>query len=45
MTNAARDMLTGDIASGMLRLSNALLVAAAIACGFALSIIMLGGVL
>lgn len=45
MTNAVRDMLMGDIASGMLRLSNSLLVAAAIACGFALSIIVLGGVL
>lgn len=45
MTNAVRDMLIGDIASGMLRLSNALLVAAAIACGFAVSIMVLGGVL
>lgn len=45
MTNAIRDMLIGDIASGMLRLSNAVLVAAAIACGFAFTIIALGGVL
>lgn len=45
MTNAVRDMLIGDIASGMLRLSNAVLVAAAIACGFAFTIILLGGVL
>lgn len=45
MTNAIRDMLMGDIASGMLRLSNAVLVAAAIACGFAFTIIVLGGVL
>ena len=45
MTNAVRDMLIGDIATGMLRLTNAVLTAAAIACGFALSIILLGGVL
>lgn len=45
MTNAVRDMLTGDIASGMLRLVNALLVAASIACGFALAIVLLGGAL
>lgn len=38
-------MLIGDIASGMLRLVNSLLMAAAIACGFAFSIIVLGGVL
>lgn len=45
MTNAIRDMLIGDIASGMLRLCNALLVSTAIACGFAFSIIILGGIL
>lgn len=45
MTNSVRDMLIGDIASGMLRLCNALLIAASIACGFALTIVVLGGVL
>ena len=45
MTNAIRDMLIGDIASGLLRLVNSVLVAAAIACGFAFTIIVLGGVL
>lgn len=45
MTNAVRDMLIGDIASGMLRISNAVLIAAAIACGFAFTIVVLGGVL
>ena len=45
MTNAIRDMLIGDIASGMLRLTNALIVAAAIACGFAMAIVLTGGVL
>ncbi len=43
MTNSVRDMLIGDIMSGMLRLVNALLIAAAIACGFALAIILFGG--
>lgn len=43
MTNSVRDMLIGDIMSGLFRLINALLIAAAIACGFALSIIFLGG--
>ncbi len=45
MTNSVRDMLTGDIASGTLRLVDALLVAASIACGFALAIVLLGGAL
>ena len=45
LTNAIRDMLIGDIASGMLRLCNAVLVSAAIACGFAFAIIGLGGIL
>lgn len=43
MTNAIRDMLTGDIVTGLLRLCNSLLLAAAIACGFALSLILTGG--
>lgn len=43
MTNSLRDMLTGDIATGMLRLANSLLVAAAIACGFALPLLLTGG--
>ena len=45
MTNAVRDMLIGDIASGLLRLVDALLIAGAIACGFALAIFVLGGFL
>ena len=44
MTNSVRDMLMGDIVTGMLRLTNSLLQAAAIACGFALSIMLMGGV-
>ncbi len=43
MTNGVRDMLTGDIATGMLRVANALLIAIAIACGFALSLFVTGG--
>lgn len=43
MTNSVRDMLIGDIMSGWLRLLNAVLIAGAIACGFALSIILIGG--
>lgn len=43
MTNAVRDMLTGDLATGLLRLVNSLLLAAVIACGFALSILVTGG--
>lgn len=44
MTNSVRDMLIGDIVSGMLRLTNSLIQAAAIACGFALSLLIMGGV-
>lgn len=43
MTNSVRDMLTGDIGTGLLRLANSLLLAAAIACGFALPLILTGG--
>lgn len=43
MTNSIRDMLAGDIGTGLLRLANSLLMAAAIACGFALPMIFMGG--
>ncbi len=43
MTNSVRDMLIGDLATGLLRLVNSLLLAAVIACGFALSILVTGG--
>lgn len=43
LTNGVRDMLTGDIATGMLRVANAVLLAMAIACGFALSLFVTGG--
>lgn len=43
MTNAIRDLMTGDTISGMLRLLEALIQAAAIACGFALALWLTGG--
>ncbi len=45
MTNAIRDMIIGDIYTGLLRFCSALLIAGAIACGFALGIIALGGII
>ena len=43
MTNAIRDMLLGDIATGLLRLANALLIAGAIALGFATPLALMKG--
>ena len=43
MTNAVRDMLIGDIATGLLRLANALLLAGAIALGFATPLALMKG--
>lgn len=43
MTNAVRDMLIGDIATGLLRLANAVLVAGAIALGFAAPLALMKG--
>ncbi len=45
ITNSMRDMLSGDIIAGMLRLAEVILVACAIAIGFAISMILLGGIL
>ncbi len=42
LTNSLRDLLTGDIVSGSLKLLNSLLLAVAIALGFALSMIITG---
>lgn len=44
MTNSIRDLLAGDLGTGLLRLADSLLVAAAIAFGFALPLILAGGV-
>lgn len=43
LTNAIRDMISGDIMSGMLRFFDAILVAAAIAAGYILAAHMMGG--
>lgn len=43
VVNSIRDMLWGDILSGILRVSEAILIAVAIACGFAIPLIM-GGI-
>ena len=43
MTNSVRDLLIGDVVTGMIRFVNSLLMAAAIACGFALPLILIGG--
>jgi uncharacterized membrane protein YjjP (DUF1212 family) len=45
ITNSMRDMLSGDIIAGMLRLAEVILVACAIAIGFAISMIILGGII
>ncbi len=43
MTNSFRDLFGGDIMSGLFRLCSVLLDAVAIACGYALAILILGG--
>lgn len=45
LTNSIRDMLSGDMISGLLRLSESVVLAVAIAIGFALSAALLGGML
>ena len=42
LTNSLRDLFTGDTASGALKLMNSILLAVAIALGFALSMIITG---
>lgn len=42
-TNGVRDLLGGDIAAGFLRISEAVLISIAIAVGFALPLLMIGG--
>lgn len=43
LTNSLRDMISGDVMSGMLRFLDAVLVAAAIAMGYILAAQLLGG--
>jgi uncharacterized membrane protein YjjP (DUF1212 family) len=45
LMNSLRDMMCGDIITGILRLAEALMVAVAIAAGFGIAIMMLGGLL
>lgn len=45
LTNSLRDMISGDIMSGLLRFLDAVLVAAAIAAGYILAAQLLGGAL
>ena len=45
LTNSLRDMISGDIISGLLRFLDAILVAAAIAAGYILAAQLLGGTL
>lgn len=45
IVNAVRDMLYGDVMTGFFRLVEAIIVAGAIACGIAMSLMLLGGVL
>ena len=43
MTNALRDMLAGDTISGIMRFIESLFWATGLACGFMLSIWLIGG--
>ena len=45
LTNSLRDMISGDIISGLLRFLDAILVAAAIAAGYIMAAQLLGGAL
>ncbi len=44
LTNALRDLFTGDVNTGILRLIDALLLAAVIAAGYILSALLMGGI-
>ena len=43
LIHSVREMLCGDLMSGLLRLLESLILALAIACGFAIPILILGG--
>lgn len=45
LMNSLRDMMCGDIITGILRLAEALMIAVAIAAGFGAAIMMFGGIL
>lgn len=43
MTNAVRDMIMGDTISGVMRLTETMIWAGALACGFVVSVMIMGG--
>ena len=45
MTNSFRDFISGDMISGLLHFSEAMITAICVAAGFILSKILLGGML
>lgn len=45
IVNAVRDMLYGDVMTGVFRLVEAIITAGAIACGIAVSLVLLGGII
>lgn len=45
LMNSLRDMMCGDIITGILRLAEALMIAVAIAAGFGIAIMIFGGML
>lgn len=45
LTNSLRDLFTGDTITGILRSIEAVLLAAAIACGYVLTVFLFGGVI
>ncbi len=45
LTNSLRDLFTGDTITGILRSIEAVLLAAAIACGYVLTVFLFGGVM
>ena len=45
MTNSFRDFISGDMISGLLHFSEAMITAVCVAAGFILSKILLGGML
>ncbi len=44
LTNGIRDLLCGDIVSGLLRLCESILVAISVAIGFAIPLLMIGDI-
>ena len=45
LTNSIRDIVSGDIMAGMLRFCESVIIAVAIAAGYILSALLLGGLI